>query len=346
MRTIAASPPHRGGIIGFGHVAEQGHLPGWLGHPRFQIVAVAEPSAARRRLAGELLPGAALYSNHDELLAHQRLNFVDIASPPAFHSAAIVAAARAGAHVLCEKPLAVSLDDYLPARRAVEAANVVLHTVHNWKYSEAFTLLAGEVHGGTIGEVRHIGFEVERDGWSVSEGDWRVRRSISGGGILVDHGWHNFYLILALARRDPLAVSARIEKRRYPNAEVEDTAWCRIEFADLAAQVHLTWAAPRRRTRWEVSGTRGRIVIDEDTVVTEAAGERRERRLTAALSAGSHHPEWFPPVIESFRREIEDPAARGAGRREAERCLALLDRAYASAAAGGAALPLGSSDVA
>lgn len=335
-----ATPPHHGAIIGFGNVAEKGHLPGWLSHPDFRIVAVAEPSAERRAMAETLLPGVSLYSGFDELFARQGLDFVDIASPPAFHRDAIVAAARAGAHVLCEKPLAVTIEDYRPARRAVDAAGIALHTVHNWKHSEAFRLLLGIVQAGTIGKLEHIRFETERNGWSVSDGDWRIKRSVAGGGILVDHGWHNFYLILTLAAQDPVSVAATLERRRYVDAEIEDTALCRIEFPDLTAEIHLTWAAEGRRTRWTVTGERGRVVINDDTVDIDAGGVRRSQKLSGGLSAGSHHADWFPGVIESFRREIDEPSVRGANRSEAEWCLALLDRAYASAAAGGGTLPL------
>lgn len=328
----------RGAIIGFGNVAEKGHLPGWLNHPDFEIVAVAEPSAARRGVAEELLPAASLYSGIDELLAREALDFVDIASPPVFHRDAIIAAARAGAHILCEKPLAVTLDDYRPARHAVETAGVVLHTVHNWKHAEAFRVLRGILQAGTLGRLKHVRFETERNGWSASDGDWRIKRSVAGGGILVDHGWHNFYLILTLAEQDPVSVAATLERRRYVDAEIEDTALCRIEFADLTAEIHLTWAAERRWTRWTVTGERGRVVIDDDTVDVDAGGERRLQKLSPGLSAGSHHADWFPGVIESFRREIDEPSVRGANRIEAEWCLALLDRAYASAAAGGGPL--------
>src|SRR5262245_43185626 len=131
------SPARRGAIIGFGSVAENGHLPGWLNDPDFEIIAVADPAAARRERAKELIPPVHVYSDFRELLHGETLDFVDIASPPAFHDAAIQACAAAGIDVLCEKPLATNAASYRPTRRAVDESGILLHVVHNWRYSEA-----------------------------------------------------------------------------------------------------------------------------------------------------------------------------------------------------------------
>lgn len=322
----------RGAIIGFGNVAEKGHLPGWLAAPDFEIVAVADPSPARRASAEALLHGIRTYESYEDLFARETLDFVDVASPPAFHPNAMMAAARRGVDVLCEKPLTTRIDDYLPVRRAVDEAGVVLHAVHNWKYSEAFRVLQEVLAAEALGALKHVVFETRRNGWSASDDDWRSKRAVAGGGILVDHGWHNFYLVLALARRDPVAVSATMEKRRYVDADIEDTALCRIDFKDLTAEIRLTWAASERRTRWELTMEGGRIVVDDDVVRIETTSQSRTRQLTSGLSAGSHHADWFPGVIDSFRVELNDPSRRGVNRREAEWCLMLLDQAYVAAA--------------
>jgi predicted dehydrogenase len=334
----------RGAIIGFGSVAENGHLPGWRDVGDFEIVAVADPVAGRRARAEELIPNLHTYSSLDELFASEALDFVDIASPPLFHQPAILAAAAAGVDVLCEKPLTVTAEIYRPMRRAVEESEILLHVVHNWKYSEAFLALSDLLASGSLGRIDEVVFETRRNGWSVSADDWRIKRSIAGGGILVDHGWHNFYLILAVAGEQPTGLRATLERLRYREAEIEDTACCRIDFPRMTAEIRLTWAASERRTRWEVRGRSGRVVVDDDVVEIEHDGPREVRRLHSGLSAGSHHADWFPGVIDSFRRELDDPGVRGTNRREAEQCLVLLDRAYASAAAGGARLELPSPD--
>ncbi len=248
----------RGAIVGFGNVAANGHAPGWQARADFEIVAVADPDPHRRRLAAEKLPGVSLYDGFTSMLAAERLDFVDIASPPASHVDAVVAAAAHGLHVLCEKPLATTCADLMRMRQVVDPAGVALVSVHNWKHSEAYRRLYREVAAGSIGKVKRIKFETQRDGCSASTGpNWRIDAAVAGGGILVDHGWHAFYLMMGLAGEAPLQVEAVLENRRFVDANVEDTVSCGIDFETVRAEIHLTWAATQRRTRWQVFGTSG-----------------------------------------------------------------------------------------
>ena len=74
--------------------------------------------------------------------------------------------------------------------------------------------------------------------------------------------------------------------------------------------------------------------VEDDHLVLRGAHGSSTQPLSAGLSAGSHHPDWFTGVIDSFRRELEEPARRGANQREAECCLMMLSLAYASGAQG------------
>ncbi|MFN8625125.1 MAG: Gfo/Idh/MocA family oxidoreductase [Candidatus Binatia bacterium] len=333
------TPLRDGAIVGFGNVVANGHLPVWRERGDFRIVAVADAAPDRRALAERLIPGIRTYASHDDLLRNERLDFVDVATPPAGHAPAIVAAARAGVHVLCEKPLTTSMDEYRTVRSAVGKAGIVLHTVHNWKYSEAFLTVRQLLAEGTVGRLHTIAFETARNGCANSTGDnWRVQPAVAGGGILVDHGWHTFYLLLALANEQPARIRAALARHRYVDTEVEDTAECRIEFPSLTAEIRLTWAATERRTRWRLVGDDGALAINDDRVVLEGKAARPPRRLNTALSAGSHHPEWFDGVVDSFRSELDRPDLRGTNQAEAEWCLLLLNLAYASDARNSAPL--------
>lgn len=332
----------RGAIIGFGAVAEHGHLPTWQRDPRFDLLAVAEPAAERRDRAATLLPEARIFPDAEAMFAAIDVDFVDVASPPASHLAAIEAAARRRLHVLCEKPLVTSNAEFLRASAAVAEAGVVLHPVHNWRHAEGFRVL--RALAGEIGPLRQMHFRVERNGWSVSAGDWRAQRHVSGGGILVDHGWHTFYLARELAGVDPRVVRATTAKRRYRDADVEDSAHCEIDFDACRAVIDLTWAGAARRTEWEIVGAGGRARLSDDVLTFERNGVSTTRRLAASLSAGSHHPEWFPQVVDAFAGEIADLARRGTAQREAKVCLNVLTAAYASVAQGGRDVVLGRAD--
>jgi UDP-N-acetylglucosamine 3-dehydrogenase len=115
----------RGALLGCGFIAENGHLPAYRAQAAselpLEIVAIAEPNAARRAKAGQLVPGAVLYEDADQLLANEahRLDYVDIATPPYDHARLTHMALDKGLHVLCEKPMATNPAD---ARAMLEHA--------------------------------------------------------------------------------------------------------------------------------------------------------------------------------------------------------------------------------
>lgn len=329
----------RTALLGFGHVAEHGHLPAWRARDDFVIVAVADPDPARRAVAQRLLPEARVYADPTVALSEVPLDVVDIATPPALHTPIAIRAAQARCHVLCEKPLATTLAEYRAAAAAVRAAGVTLFTVHNWKHSGQYEQLAAQLAAGAIGRPTRLRLETIRAGRAVSVGsEWRGDATLAGGGILVDHGWHALYLLLGLANEPPQHIRAILERRRYTDAEVEDTATCEIQFPSLRGEIFLSWAGDTRRTCWRAEGTEGTLTFADDHGELMHGGERRAFAFAQSLSVGSHHPDWFGAVIDDFVAEIADPSRRGRNLAEAEHCLLLTALAYDSARQGGRSL--------
>lgn len=99
----------RVGLVGFGSIAEHGHLPAWCSFSGVEVVAVADVSVERLERARAALPHADLYSSPLELIARADVNIVDICTPPSTHIDFLLAACRRGAvDVVCEKPLVLS----------------------------------------------------------------------------------------------------------------------------------------------------------------------------------------------------------------------------------------------
>jgi predicted dehydrogenase len=286
-----------------------------------------------------MLPGARIYEDYDELLGRECIDVVDIATPPALHASMVVKSAAAGCHVLCEKPLTTSLEDFATLNEAVHRYGIVLHTVHNWKHSAQFHKVTALLAEGALGSLLTVRFDTVRNGHAAAAGkSWRGDGTIAGGGILVDHGWHLLYLLLSLSGRAPVSVRASMDRRRYAASDVEDTVSCFLDFGSLLGEIHLTWAGTERRTSWQLRGTDGTLTLDERGLVLERGVEIFRFEFPQSLSNGSNHPDWFAPVIESFKREIEDPAVRGRNLAEAEQCLILTTLAYESAAQDGRSL--------
>ena len=109
----------KGAFIGFGNVAANGHLPGWRARDDVRIVAATDAAASRREAFLAACPDGRWYETVDDLLAGEKLDFVDICAPPGSHAALIERALDAGLHVLSEKPLVTRVED---AKRIAKAA--------------------------------------------------------------------------------------------------------------------------------------------------------------------------------------------------------------------------------
>jgi predicted dehydrogenase len=341
--TIRRNRTLRGAIVGFGNVAVHGHVPAWKTDRHFTILAVCDPNEAQLAVAAELLPNARRYQSVDDLLANERLDFIDVATPPALHGEIVLKAAARHVHVLCEKPLTVSVDECNHIRSAASAAHVVVFTNHNWKYAPIFRTAKRVLRRGEIGKVTHLELQtlrVQPPGASGDGDTWRLDPAQAGGGILVDHGWHAFYLALYMLDAQPVAVSARTARRKFVASDVEDTANCTVDFDGTTAEIFLTWAADERRNTARLTGTHGTIEIAERTLAVRVAEQAPVETVFAhALSAGSYHPDWFAALLDDFREELYEPKLRGTNFREAETCCRLLELAYRSSAADGARLP-------
>src|SRR5215510_8145601 len=139
MRSITAM--YRGAIVGCGAVARQAHVPAWCTAPAFRIVAAVDPIPAQRAHLQTLLPEVRCYADLETLLEHEELDFLDVCTPPVLHEESILQACAHGVHVLCEKPLTFTDTALQRIMSAAAMANVLIFSVHNWKYAPLFQTL-------------------------------------------------------------------------------------------------------------------------------------------------------------------------------------------------------------
>ena len=331
----------RGGFIGFGNVAAKGHLPGWQAVKGVEIVAATDAVAAQGRAFLEACPGGRWHAGVDDLLSDKTLDFVDICTPPSSHAPLIRRALQARLHVLCEKPLATRLKDTQAVATAAAGSGRIVHAVHNWLKAPICAKITALVDAGAVGAVRSVRWQTLRTEPAItvtSDGsNWRADPAVAGGGILFDHGWHALYCVVRWSGV-PRGVSALMEKRRFRDWPIEDTASVTLDLTSGSAHIYLTWSADERANHVEIDGDRGRIEVADDTVILKSDKDERRWSCPPPLSKGSHHRDWFIGVAEDFQR-----AAAGAGKSnldEAILCARLIDLAQRSSAAGGARLTL------
>jgi predicted dehydrogenase len=332
--------PYQGALVGFGFIAEKGHVPAYLAAPEmFEIVAVAETCAARREKARQVLPHARVYSDTKTLLAAEarRLDFVDIATPPCDHAAIAHAAFDHGLHVFCEKPIATSAADANAMLDHAEKARRVFFPSHNYKHAPVIKRIREVLESGELGAIHLVTLDTFRTthakGVAEWQPDWRRQRKTSGGGIAMDHGSHTFYLAFDWLAAQPTSIAAKMSN--LSTFDTEDNFSCTVTFPTGIAVAQLTWNSGFRKVIYTIHGANGAIKVEDDDVEIHRKGPGG-KVATEKLSLASHwmdasHAEWFKALHHDFVHQIENGEWVGQEARDAAMCVQLIETAYASA---------------
>jgi predicted dehydrogenase len=198
------------GLIGTGGIVRGAHLkPGWLAVPDVEIVAacdIHEPSA--KKLAADFnIPK--VFTDFHDLLKLDEIDCVDICTPNKVHTPAVIAALRAGKHVMCEKPLAVSTAEILEMREALRKSDRLLMTAQHHRFSEASVAIKAWIETGALGEVYHTRVNATRRNWLPTSPGF-IDPKLSGGGPCMDIGVHALDTALWLTNFPrPVRVSGR-----------------------------------------------------------------------------------------------------------------------------------------
>ncbi len=286
-----------------------------------------------------------MYDDLELMLDGEAPDFVDVASPPGMHHQAALAALGAGAHVIVEKPLALSLGEFDELAALAAEKGRVLMCVHNWKYAPSYAVARRAIETGRLGAIRFVSIDrlrTEPAGAGGSGGKWRASAA-SGGGILIDHGWHVFYLMYwLLGGEKPVSVSARLESPA--GVEVDDVADVRISFENGAfSRAHLSWRAPVRRTSALIYGERACIEIEGDRVTLTDRSGKVEDLSEADIADDSYHSAWFGGVAGEFERAVAEGTNSAVARHnlaEGRVALMLIDAARKSSSNNGASINL------
>jgi predicted dehydrogenase len=193
------------GLIGYG-VFGRFCLDVYAAMPDLRVVAVADVDAASRQEAAERY-GARPYADAAELLAAPDVDIVAISTPPHTHAPLSIAAARAGKHVFCEKPLALSLEEADAAIAAAAQSNVRLTVDYVLRHNPLTRRLRALVRSGVLGPLLHMSLENQATDEYLKPGHWFWDPARSGG-IWVEHGVHFFDLFGWLSGERAQAVSA------------------------------------------------------------------------------------------------------------------------------------------
>lgn len=307
------------GVIGLGSIG-QTHIATWssLG---YVPVALADPVEAAR-VAAEGKGDWQIYASGEDLIHSAAVDIVSICTPPAFHKDLAIAALAAGKTVLCEKPMASTVDDAEAMVAAAEASAGQLHVGFCHRFEPAMIAIKKLIEDGDLGVP--ITLRNRFAGVMTSpEKTWFSNRAISGGGSLADSTIHSidiFRFLLGDAVKVRSLHSTQTSEQG-PALDVEDSGVIILQNAAGAIGVlESSWRTPPGEWSVAVYGTAGQASFDYGTGegwVINATGERSP----LAFEPGDRFAAEFANVIASWRGE-STPAASAQDGLAANRILA------------------------
>ncbi|MGE7825833.1 Gfo/Idh/MocA family protein [Paenibacillus sp. NPDC093718] len=260
--------PVRFGIIGCGIIADI-HAKGILNTEEAELAAVFD---TKRESAVKLTEtyGGDICNTLEELLAREDVEVVCICTPSGMHAEQTAMVARAGKHVLVEKPMAIRLDDVERMIEVCAENDVLLATVFPRRMSPQARYARKVIQEGRLGKFSLCSAYVMlyRDQAYYDSAGWRGTWAMDGGGAMMNQGIHTVDMLQWLV--GPVASLSAKAKAVLRNIEVEDTVIAALEFASGALGVLeiTTTACDGKGQRLVIHGDKGVLVIEEDTIVS------------------------------------------------------------------------------
>ncbi|WNQ10757.1 Gfo/Idh/MocA family oxidoreductase [Paenibacillus aurantius] len=250
------------GMISFAHGHANSYLQALVSIPEVKVAGIADEN--RDRVAKQTEHhGIPYYADYRELLKTD-IEAVVICSENVHHLEHITEAARAGKHVLCEKPLCLSVQEMEEAIRVCSENGVQLMTAFPCRYLPAVVRAKEAVDRGDIGEI----VAIKGTNRGSMPGRWFIEPGLSGGGALLDHTVHVMDLMNWFTGSRVTEVYAYAATRFHEDLAVDDTGMISVKFENgVFGVLDTSWSRPKAFPTWgdvtmEVIGTKGVLSID------------------------------------------------------------------------------------
>ena len=246
------------GLIGTGRIAEDRVLPGINSFAGNKLIGVVSRTQARADDFARRFNAQHAYTNFDDLLKNPEVTVVAIHTPNAQHAEQAIAAARAGKHVFCDKPMATSAADAERIVRECEKAGVTLGVNFHNRQMPCFLETRRIVQSGEIGMVLMVQLEASAGvGASSVAATWRQDPAQAGLGTSMNVGTHVYDILRFIQGSEIVMVSAMFDTA--PQV-METTSLTTFRFANGAlAQLNVNQSTPNPHNDFVIYGSKGRI---------------------------------------------------------------------------------------
>jgi len=256
----------RWGIIGASQIARSWVANAIKASPSGELTMVMSRDLKRGRAFAREFGNPAVVTSLDEMLTNTKVDAVYVSTGNDRHAEVTIAAARAGKHVLCEKPLSLGLDEAVAMAKACDAAGVVFGTNHHMRMAATHRAIRELVIGGRVGKVlaaramycEYLPAELQT---------WRTNDP-SAGGVIYDLTVHNIDALRFALGLDPVEAMSMKASSLIGRNGVEDQTQSIVRFEnDVLCYLHEGYAFAHHETALEVHGSEGSIygrgIMDE-----------------------------------------------------------------------------------
>jgi predicted dehydrogenase len=305
-------------VIGVG--MGSGHISGYQKDGRAEVVAICDISPDRLKAAGKRFEVECLYEQGERMFEEVELDAVSVAVPNKFHAPLTIAALKRGLHVLCEKPMAMTVKEAEQMLAAAKQARRNLMINFSYRFSDMSFALKQQVDAGVVGDI-YFGRTVwHRRRGIPGFGGWFTDKEMAGGGPLIDLGVHRVDLALWLmGYPEPVSITGStyneiagpLAKRARRTYTVEDLAAGMIKFDNGATLiVEASWAVNNRLGEEMITqlyGTKGGLVQRnvngqyefEAELYTDEGGHLFTKKLDwSTARAPSAYSEFVSSILE------------------------------------------------
>jgi len=273
------------------------------------------------------------YENFDSLVNNDAIDIVYVVLPNSMHADFSIRAARAGKHVICEKPMAVSVEECNAIIAACEKAGVKLgmgYRLHSEPYTQEVKRLVREK---TFGNVQYV----SADAAYLSRGNpnhWRLNRALSGGGALMNMGVYSIQSLIYGTGKNPLSVAAQeFSTRPEYFKDTDETITAQMTFPNGAVGNMMT-SHNIRANRLYISCDRGWIELDPASTYIPLSG----RTSNSTMNFPQESQQKLQ--MDDFARHVLEGTPNVAPGEMGRRDMIIVEAIYKSIAEGGRTIPL------
>ncbi len=246
--------------VGLGRISVQHFMPGAKDSRYSKITALVSGHRDKaEKLAAEYgIPTKNIYSyeNYDEIAGNQEIDAVYIGLPNNMHAEYTIRAAKAGKHVLCEKPMATTVKDSQAMIDACRKANKKLMIAYRCQLEPSNLAAIKLIRDGKLGKIEAI---ESANGFNIKPGEWRLNKSLAGGGPLMDVGIYSLNACRYLTGEEPTELkgySSVIDKDGRFNEVEENLSWTMKFPSGVVASCNTTYGAEMNGS-YTVHGSNG-----------------------------------------------------------------------------------------